>query len=323
MKKKLQKLLKNQKGLTLIELLAVVVILGIIAAIAVPSIANIIDNSKKDAHVANAEQLIGAARLAVAANDKDIIEDNIITLKELITNGYIESDLKDPDTDGYYNQTEALVEVIRLGTANVTYKVTLKGQERGIYAVKASNLDRKSVKNDDNSKANNETETSGNNGGSTDSGSTDGGSTDGGSTDGGSTDGGSTDGGSTDGGSTDGSNTDTGEGKQYKYDKNYKMPDVKELTIPGDAYFERINGGIQGFTSFHISGNATFKIIKGAIHNSNLYIDGNATFGTIDGEINKSKICVGGTVTGISGKSNQVFSPSIDKEKYIANCPAF
>ena len=303
MKKKLQKLLKNQKGLTLIELLAVVVILGIIAAIAVPSIANIIDNSKKDAHVANAEQLIGAARLAVAANDKDIIEDNIITLKELITNGYIESDLKDPDTDGYYNQTEALVEVIRLGTANVTYKVTLKGQERGIYAVKASNLDRKSVKNDDNSKANNETETSGNNGGSTDSG--------------------STDGGSTDGGSTDGSNTDTGEGKQYKYDKNYKMPDVKELTIPGDAYFERINGGIQGFTSFHISGNATFKIIKGAIHNSNLYIDGNATFGTIDGEINKSKICVGGTVTGISGKSNQVFSPSIDKEKYIANCPAF
>ena len=53
--------------MTLVELLAVIVILGIIGAIAVPSIAGIIDNSKKDAHIANAEQLVGAARLAVAA----------------------------------------------------------------------------------------------------------------------------------------------------------------------------------------------------------------------------------------------------------------
>ena len=46
MKKFLQKRLKNEKGLTLVELLAVIVILGIIAAIAVPSIGNIIDNSR-------------------------------------------------------------------------------------------------------------------------------------------------------------------------------------------------------------------------------------------------------------------------------------
>lgn len=35
---KIKKLLKNQKGFTLVELLAVIVILGIIAAIAIPSI---------------------------------------------------------------------------------------------------------------------------------------------------------------------------------------------------------------------------------------------------------------------------------------------
>ncbi len=46
MKKFLQKRLKNEKGLTLVELLAVIVILGIIAAIAIPSIGNIITEFK-------------------------------------------------------------------------------------------------------------------------------------------------------------------------------------------------------------------------------------------------------------------------------------
>ncbi|MFS0775791.1 type II secretion system protein [Neobacillus sp. 3P2-tot-E-2] len=60
--------LKEQKGLTLIELLAVIVILGIVAAIAVPSIMGIIDKSKKDAKVAEAIQIISAAKLEHATN---------------------------------------------------------------------------------------------------------------------------------------------------------------------------------------------------------------------------------------------------------------
>ncbi len=63
MKKFLQKRLNNEKGLTLVELLAVIVILGIIAAIAVPSIGNIIQNTREKAVVADAQNVFAAANI--------------------------------------------------------------------------------------------------------------------------------------------------------------------------------------------------------------------------------------------------------------------
>ena len=57
------KQMRDERGLTLIELLVVVVILGIIAAIAVVAIGGLIENSRKDAQVANAKQLVSAAKL--------------------------------------------------------------------------------------------------------------------------------------------------------------------------------------------------------------------------------------------------------------------
>ena len=57
----------NQKGLTLIELLAVIVILAIIAAIAIPAISNLIANQRDKAVLADASTIISSAKLAVAA----------------------------------------------------------------------------------------------------------------------------------------------------------------------------------------------------------------------------------------------------------------
>jgi type IV pilus assembly protein PilA len=93
--------MKDQRGLTLIELLAVIVILAIIAAIAIPSIMGLIDNSKKDAHVANAQQMINSAKLAITT-DKSLQpldgDTMIINLEYLEENGYLEK-IKDPDGD--------------------------------------------------------------------------------------------------------------------------------------------------------------------------------------------------------------------------------
>lgn len=63
----LKKALKNERGLTLVELLAVIVILGIIAAIAVPSIGHLIKKTNDKAKVADAVQIIDAAKLYVSS----------------------------------------------------------------------------------------------------------------------------------------------------------------------------------------------------------------------------------------------------------------
>lgn len=59
-----KKLVKNEKGLTLIELLAVIVILAIVAAIAIPSIGNIINKSKDRAILAEASNILAGAKIA-------------------------------------------------------------------------------------------------------------------------------------------------------------------------------------------------------------------------------------------------------------------
>ena len=78
MKKFLQKKIKNEKGLTLVELLAVIVILGIIAAIAVPSIGNIIQNTREKAVLADATNAMEAANLYFAENP----DESTVTLND-------------------------------------------------------------------------------------------------------------------------------------------------------------------------------------------------------------------------------------------------
>ncbi|MGM0920984.1 MAG: type IV pilin protein [Bacillota bacterium] len=73
-----KKVLKNERGLTLIELIAVVVILGIIAAIAVPGIGNVIQNSREDAGIAEAANILNVARLFSSTDEvpaDGIVED--------------------------------------------------------------------------------------------------------------------------------------------------------------------------------------------------------------------------------------------------------
>ncbi len=59
-------MIKNNKGVTLVELLIVIVVMGIIAAFAIPAVGTIIDNTTKDAIVADAIAVENAANLYCA-----------------------------------------------------------------------------------------------------------------------------------------------------------------------------------------------------------------------------------------------------------------
>ncbi|MEI4769407.1 prepilin-type N-terminal cleavage/methylation domain-containing protein [Psychrobacillus sp. FJAT-51614] len=89
--KKFNKILKNQKGLTLIELLAVIVILAIVAAIAVPAIGNIISNSRDKAILADASNILAGAKLAVIDNKcDDTTTAGTISCDQTVLEDYVE-----------------------------------------------------------------------------------------------------------------------------------------------------------------------------------------------------------------------------------------
>lgn len=95
---------KNERGLTLIEVLAVMAVLSILAAIAVPTFLKTIDGMRKQAYVANALALKDAATFYI----KDLIvhEEEVpaeITYNLLVEQKYIEG-IKDPDTKAMWDR---------------------------------------------------------------------------------------------------------------------------------------------------------------------------------------------------------------------------
>jgi len=67
------KKLGNNKGFTLVELLAVIVVLAIVMGIAAVAITNVLDSTRKNAYVASAKQFIAGAKSLVNAEEVEIM----------------------------------------------------------------------------------------------------------------------------------------------------------------------------------------------------------------------------------------------------------
>ena len=94
MRNKIKQLMNKEEGFTLVELLAVIVILGIIVAISVPAIGSIISDADGKATEAEKELVVEAARLYYVS---EVLEDvdggtSTVTIEQLKTAGYLDTD---------------------------------------------------------------------------------------------------------------------------------------------------------------------------------------------------------------------------------------
>jgi type IV pilus assembly protein PilA len=92
---------RNKKGFTLIELIIVIALLGVIAAIAVPRYGNVLENAKKDSDDVTAEMVQKAAELYYFQNPTT----GAITLQNLFDEKYIDSATIAPQSDHYEGDT--------------------------------------------------------------------------------------------------------------------------------------------------------------------------------------------------------------------------
>ncbi len=110
----------NQKGLSLVELLIVIVVTGILASFSVVAVGNIIQNSKEDSFVNTARTMLTAASNAYNQND-DLWNDNIATMQELVDNEYLDVSTKDPWGEPYdmVNSHVIIDSILKVNSDNI------------------------------------------------------------------------------------------------------------------------------------------------------------------------------------------------------------
>ena len=117
----------NNKGFTLLELLAVLAIIAIIGGIAIPNVISLMDNNKKDHMINDAQRLISLAKNSVAA-DREFRSSNENSKKYRMADLDTKNSIN-PDPDGgNYNRADSYVKY----TKNSGYCVYLEGTKKVI-----------------------------------------------------------------------------------------------------------------------------------------------------------------------------------------------
>ena len=136
----------KKKGFTLIELLAVIIILGILMIIAIPSVTNYINDSRKSAYVDTAKEIVSGTRNVVNEGNLGVYDTDTtyyIPAKYVNT----ENSLKSPY--GEFTDTSAYVGVIYDGQGYKYYWISSDDTGQGIPDITlVDNLDTDDIKSD-------------------------------------------------------------------------------------------------------------------------------------------------------------------------------
>ena len=134
--------MRNNKGFTLVELLAMLIVLGILIGISVPNITGILNQQKETAFVDEAAKLVSTAQMTVSTKKeiKRPADGNCIVLSL----GYLDKgeEIKISPDGGEYLRDESFVLVRRVGT-KIEYTVRLVETNKAgdVYGVDSVSLD--------------------------------------------------------------------------------------------------------------------------------------------------------------------------------------
>jgi len=125
-------MIKNNKGVTLVELLIVIVVMGIIAAFSIPAVGTIIENTQKDAILNDALQVEAAAKLYCSSTTTDVGCTTTSGLSWATLKPYV-SGIADSDYD--FDDSGTNDEIVATITSGV-WSVTLEGAGNNVLADK-------------------------------------------------------------------------------------------------------------------------------------------------------------------------------------------
>lgn len=93
--------MKSRKGFTLVELIGVIILIGLIALIAIPSVDYVIKKTEDNAYEATVKTLMDGLRNWTTDNKELVYEDGteiLLTLTDLKEQGYVDFDIRNPKT---------------------------------------------------------------------------------------------------------------------------------------------------------------------------------------------------------------------------------
>ncbi len=121
------KSMKKKKGFTLVELLAVIVVLAIILAIAIPSVLGVINNSKIGSLKSSARLMISSAKTALASDMTLVVPTEASGHYLKLSATALEMDFsgKSPYGDTWDIDSQGTAVYVRYEGTNITYYVVI------------------------------------------------------------------------------------------------------------------------------------------------------------------------------------------------------
>ena len=124
---------KKKNGFTLVEIIAAVIVMGIIAIIAVPSVIRYINDSTETTFLSYEHSMREAAKnhviKCISDNDPSCLlpeqgEKKIVYLSDLVNSGYID-EFKDPNSENFCESEISYIEISNSGNADFQYTACL------------------------------------------------------------------------------------------------------------------------------------------------------------------------------------------------------